>query len=484
MDTTTTPARPEGAEPDDLAPATRLPPVESRVAVGVGSGLIGAALTTLGLVLLFWAQMTGIIVALFLIPIILVASWPAFARQARRERDDKLAQLLLLALALKLLGSVARYWVAYHIYDGRIDAGEYHLTAAQLAMQFRAGEFDTHFVGPLTGTNFISFFTGMLYTITGPSIYAGFLLFSWLAFWGMYLIYRAFVLVVPDGSRRSYARLLFFLPSMLYWPSSIGKEAWMLFTLGLVAFGLARMLTTRAWRGLVIAATGLWLGTLVRPHVAGMAALGLVVAYLLARPPRRLGMLGPAVKLLASVVLLAGAFMLLGKTESYLRDKGIEPQDGVTSVLGETARRTGTGGSNFQVDVRGPSLSQFPIAVVTILFRPFPFEAHNAQAAVTALESFLLLCLTISRRRAVWQAVRHPRRRPYMAFILVYLALFVFAFSTIANFGILARERTQLLPFFLVLLVIPAGRRAGAARPVTAAVEDGRVDADRQLAGT
>lgn len=461
-------------------PQTRMPPFETRVTFGVGSGLIGGALTLLGLLLLFWARMGGVMVALFLIPILLPASWPAFARQARRERDDRLAQLLLLALALKLLGALVRYWVAYHIYDGRVDAGEYHLTGALLAMRFRAGDFHTDLVGPLSGTNFISFFTGLLYTITGPSIYAGFLLFSWLAFWGMFLMYRAFVIAVPDGNRRSYARLLFFLPSMLYWPSSIGKEAWMLFTLGLVAFGLARLLTTRPWRGLAIAATGLWLGTLVRPHVVGMAALGLVVAYLLARPPRRLGALGPVVKLFALVILVVGAVALLGTTKSYLRDKGIEPQDGVNSVLAESARRTGQGGSSFQVDSKGPSLDQFPLAIVTILFRPFLFEAHNAQAGVTALESTVLLCLTFTRRRAIWRAISHPRRRPYVAFVLIYSTLFVFAFSTIANFGILARERTQLLPFFLVLLAIPAGRRAPSSRPAPtpSPARDGRVDAE------
>jgi hypothetical protein len=482
VDATKTPARPRDVEFDDIPPA-RMPPVETRVAVGVGSGLIGAAFTTLGLLLLFWAQMAGVMVAIFLIPIMLVASWPAFARQARREHDDRLAQLLLLALALKLLGSVVRYWVALHIYNGNADAVYYHETGEDLAMRFRAGDFNTG-LASLSGTDFMTFFTGILYTITGPSIYAGFLLYSWLAFAGMFYMYRAFVIAVPDGNSRSYAMLLFFLPSMLYWPSSIGKEAWMLFTLGLVAFGVARLLTGRPWRGLLLAGIGVWLGTLVRPHVVGMAALGMVLAYVLARPPRRMGMLGPVVKLMALGVLVTLAVLLLGQTEDYLRNKGIEPQDGVSSVLQESARRTGTGGSNFQVDVRGPSPSQFPIAVVTILFRPFLFEAHNAQAAVTALESFVLLCLTISRRRAVWQAIRHPRRRPYVAFVLVYMALFVFAFSTIANFGILARERTQLLPFFLVLLVIPSGRRAAPTRPITTAVEDGRVNANRQLAGT
>jgi len=458
--------------------AARTPaPLETRVAVGLGGTLVGVTLTVLVLLLLVSLRMSGLPVALFLTPVLLAASWPAFARQARRERDQRLAQLLMAALCLKLLGSLVRYWVAVYVYGGFADALMYHDYGTGLAMRFRAGDFHTG-LDSLSSTDFIRFFTGLVYTVTGSSVYAGFLLYSWLGFWGMFYLYRAFVIAVPDGNRRSYARLLFFLPSMLYWPSSIGKEAWMLFCLGLAAFGTARLLTGRPWRGLALAGTALWLGALVRPHVTGMAALALVVAYLVARPPRRLGALGPVVKLFALVALLAVAGLLLGKASSYLLEKGIDPQDGVSNVLGESARRTGQGGSSFNAPTAVGSPAKLPLAVVTILFRPFPFEAHNAQVAVTALESTLLLCLTVARRRGVWQALRHPRRRPYMAFVAVYSLLFVFAFSSIANFGILARERTQLLPFFLVLLAVPAARRA----PSHAQPNDRRVDAGRQLA--
>jgi hypothetical protein len=254
----------------------------------------------------------------------------------------------------------------------------------------------------------------------------------------------------------------------------------MLFTLGLAAFGTARVLTGRPWRGIALAGLAMWLAAIVRAHVAGMVVLGLVVAYLFARPPRRLGALGPAVKLFALAALVVVAVGLLGRTQSYLVEKGIDPQDGVTSVLAETQRRTNQGGSNFQAPSTGVSLAKLPFAAVTILFRPFPFEVHNAQAAITALESSLLLCLTLARRRAIWHAVRHLRRWPYVAFILVYSGLFVVAFSSIANFGILARERTQLLPFFLVLLAVPASRPRPAATP--AASPERRADADRQLA--
>jgi hypothetical protein len=388
-------------------------------------------------------------------------------------------QLLLLALVLKFVGSLVRYWVAVHVYEGNADAFEYHRVGVDLAMGFRAGNFDTG-LASLSGTDFISFFTGIVYTITGPSIFAGFLLYAWLAFGGMFYLYRAFTIAVPDGRRRSYARLLFFMPSMLYWPSSIGKEAWMLLTIGVASFGVARLLSGRPWRGLAVAGTALWLAALVRAHVSGMLVLGLMVAYLLARPPRRLGALGPVVKLFALVALVVVSAALLSRTQSYLLEKGIDPQDGVTSVLAETTRRTNQGGSNFEAQSTGVSLAKLPYAAVTILFRPFPFEAHNAQAAVTALESLLLLCLTIARRRAIWQAVRHLRRRPYVAFVLVFSLLFVVAFSSIANFGILARERTQLLPFFLVLLALPSARPRPAA---PAQSQDRRVDAERQLVG-
>ena len=460
--------------------AQRMLSSETRVAVGVGSVLLGGAVTVLGLLVLVSTRMSGLWVILFLVPILLAASWPAFLRQARRERDARLAQLLMLALVLKLSGSLVRYWVAIHVYEGVADAIQYHQVGADLARRFAAGNFDTG-LSSLSSTDFIRFFTGVIYTVTGPSIYAGFLLYSWLAFWGMFLLYQAFTIAVPDGNRRSYARLLFFLPSMLYWPSSIGKEAWMLFALGLVAKGTARLLTGRTWGGLVLAGTGLWLATLVRPHVGGMAALGLLVAYLLARPPSRLGVLGAVMKLFGLAVLLGVAVVLLGQIQRYLLDKGIDPAEGVNSVLAESARRTSGGGSGFQAPSTSTSLLGLPYATVTILFRPFPFEAHNAQAAVTALESALLLCLTVARSPTIWRAVRHLRRRPYVAFVVVYTAGFVVAFASIANFGILARERVQLLPFFFVLLAVQDRRRHGpAASP--AADQQRRVDASRQLA--
>jgi hypothetical protein len=46
-------------------------------------------------------------------------------------------------------------------------------------------------------------------------------------------------------------------------------------------------------------------------------------------------------------------------------------------------------------------------------------------------------------------------RVPYVAYCLAFVVMFVFAFSSIGNFGIMTRQRTQVFPFLLVFLAIP-----------------------------
>jgi hypothetical protein len=173
-------------------------------------------------------------------------------------------------------------------------------------------------------------------------------------------------------------------------------------------------------------------------------------------------------KMVAAAALILLSAVLLSQTTSFLKDQGLDPEDGVTSVLAQNTERTAKGGSSFAVPSAGISPVSLPAATVTIVFRPFLFEAHNAQALITALESMVLLVLTLSRGRLIGRAIRSFRRLPYVTFVVVYGVLFIMAFSSIANFGILARERTQLLPLFLVLLAVPGvrnGRRRATPAP-------------------
>jgi len=45
------------------------------------------------------------------------------------------------------------------------------------------------------------------------------------------------------------------------------------------------------------------------------------------------------------------------------------------------------------------------------------------------------------------------RRMPYITFVLAFTLGFVIAFSSFNNFGLLARQRSQVYPYFVALLV-------------------------------
>jgi hypothetical protein len=133
-----------------------------------------------------------------------------------------------------------------------------------------------------------------------------------------------------------------------------------------------------------------------------------------------------------------------------------------TSVIDYTQARTESGGATFAATpVRSPL--DLPRAAVTVLLRPFPWEAGNLQMLVTSAETTMVACcapLLVLRWRAYWRVLRG---NPFLTFTLVYVIGFVAAFASIANFGILARERSMVWGLVLVGLAIPRRSPATAA---------------------
>ena len=127
--------------------------------------------------------------------------------------------------------------------------------------------------------------------------------FSWVAFLGLILFSRAIRIALPTADHRRYDLLLFFLPTLVFWPSSIGKEAWMVAMLGLASYGAARLFTHRV-SGLVPFGLGIVGASVVRPHMALMILAALGPAWLVRPSGRnRLG-LSPFVRAIGFAVLI------------------------------------------------------------------------------------------------------------------------------------------------------------------------------------
>jgi hypothetical protein len=392
--------------------------------------------------------------ALVVAPVLITISLPILFRFAKSEADHRIGAILILALILKLAFSIPRYYMVTVLYESgdslRYDAAATAMRPYLINLDFSVASLGD--AGSGSGTRFIEVVTGIVYAIIGPTFIGGFLVFSWLSFWGLFFFYRAFRAGVPDGNARRYALLLFLLPSMLFWPSSIGKEAWMTLALGITAYGCALLLTRQRGASIYLA-IGITGVMVVRPHMALLVIAGLALGYVLrAANAQRAVALGRTRTLLGLGVIGLGTLLVIRRVSEFF---GIDDfnLDAATETLEYAEGQTGQGGSAFVGG--GPSLSNLPMNIVTVLFRPFAFEVNSLPTLLAALEGTILMVLFILSLPRLRSVLGRLRKQPYITYCVTYVILFCFMFSAFQNFGILARQRVLVFPLMLVLFALP-----------------------------
>ncbi len=406
------------------------------------------------------ATWIGLIIGLAL----LVFAVPAVARWvARLDQDPTMFRIVMASGALKLAAAPLWIYVIDHYYGGVADAYTYNQVGTQVAAQIRNGNFSFH-VGTLVGDGATSIITGIIYTPIASNTLGGFFIFAFLAFVSLALFYRAFRVALPDGDNRRYAKLVFFFPSLIFWTSAIGKDALISLGLGLGALGAARILA-RTRGGFLLLGLGLALTALIRPHVALMLFIALAVAYLVSKSTKP-SPLNPLAKVLGAAVLVVGGVVLAKVTAHFL---GIQSLDAtsIEHVLNQNALNTGAAAQG-QIGQFGSSTAasvslspaSIPKDFYYVVIRPLPFQAHGVTQLASSLENVFLVALLITSWRRLVSAFMSMRRRPYLLLAALYSLVWIVLFASIGNLGILARERTSLLPFLLVLLSWPAATRA------------------------
>jgi len=427
-----------------------------------GIVLVAAAVFSLGAVLdnLSLDAIFGILTVCAL----LLITVPLMTWMARKEGDRRMAKVLLWALLAKFVGTAIRYFVITVVYGDNGDAGNYSGAGTELARMYLKGQFTLHppsLVGRGVETERIGVVVGILFVFTGSSRYAASFIFGWFCFLGQLLMWRAMHRAVPEADHRRYALLVLFMPSMLFWPSSIGKEALMVCFVGVACYGAAQILGEKVSAvGVLIFIAGAGGLFFIRPHMALIAIVSLVLASLvssLAGFDREKASKAFFVRMAAIVLLLFAASLATTQLSKVLGN-GNEGEAGITSALERTKGQTSTGGSEF----KPPAVStpaDLPAAIVTVLFRPFPWEAKNLNGLIAASEGTLLAVLMITGRRRLLNWARYCLKRPYLVYTATYAIVFIVAFSYIGNFGILARQRTQMLPLAFTLLGMPIAVR-------------------------
>ncbi len=367
---------------------------------------------------------------------------PILKRLAGGRRDYQ--QILYAGLAFKLTMTVARFYLASGGYYKNSDAYGYDFYGRQVASDYlKHGHMPPW--KSFTGTAFLRLVTGFVYTIMPASELAAFFVFAAFSFAGALLFWRAVQRFAPPPSDRTYLLLLMFVPSFVYWPAALGKEGFIILCLGLTTYGFSSVLTSDVVRGITYIAGGVAGMTMVRPHVGVAVMIGLTLATLLARQQgRRTGLIA------MGILLIVGSGFVISRANSFF-NSDITSAGNVTTQLQAAGKRTTQGGSEFSPTPVSPQ--NFPFAVVTVLIRPFPWESSSLPEFATALESMVIAWLIIKGLKNIRGRVR--RDNPLALYGLVCTLVFVVLFWNFGNFGILARQRTQIAPFMFMLLAMP-----------------------------
>ncbi len=384
-----------------------------------------------------------IMLSLVLIPLYKIGIKPADAAFP--------VSIFILAFLLKMAGGAARYWFLMDVYRGVGDAVRYHFEGMTVARHLSGLEFSFYIHAP-QGTKGLIYLTGIFYALLPDSLPGIFFLFSAIAFTGSVVFYRSYRLAYPEGSPVLYRYIIFFLPSVVYWPSSLGKDAWIFFSSSLVIYGLIVLFRKSSPKGMVWTALGLVLTAAIRPHVAGFLIISAGLAYLINTRPVKTKEL--IYRFAAILFILFAGYFVLSKSTEFLIGRGLEETsfEGVAEFYQLRRLQSFGGGSKIMIpdlfSVYGPIY-----ALVTVMLRPFPFEAHNVQALVSSLETTFWLGIFIKQRKVFISRITSVHRDPLIAFNVVYVLIMIFALSSAGNLGIIARQRVQFLPMLWMLFI-------------------------------
>ncbi len=382
------------------------------------------------------------IVAVAVTGLLLLASYAIAKRVARSEGDPRYFKLLMWGAVLHMAFAPLSITIVAKYFGGLTDYSQYVGQGVILAHNFDAFHFTlagTKLTSPV-GSGGVSIATGLVFAVLGVNKLVAFLIFGWWAFLGSVCFFKAFALTFPEGGHRRYAFLIFFLPSILFWTAGVSKESMMYVSLGVTAYGAARLLAHRPG-GVILIALGSALGLYVRPQEL-LLLLGAIAAASLfrRRSQRSLSGLRSIGIILVQVALVLAAFALTKQVR------------GPVFSLNQVANLNS--GAASSVPYSSSPLA-YPRDVYEMLFNPLGFNAHTTSQYIASIENLVILGLLVTS----WRRLRHLGRvmvlRPYVMASVLYTAAALYAFAALANLGLMDRERVLILPFLLVLVAIP-----------------------------
>lgn len=286
------------------------------------------------------------------------------------------------------------------------------------------------------GTKFIQFIAWPFARFFDLSYYSCMLIFAFFGYLSILLFYitaKENITLPPVWQKYTAIELVFLLPNLHFWSSSLGKGAVILFGLGLFTFGLSRF--NRRWIPILI---GGILVFMVRPHILFTAVLSIMLGILITSSGIK--------NYMRWLIFIGLAIVFYYVSDQVFKFTEVETLDITTSTsLGHRAAELSKSTSG--VDIQNYNLF---MKMFTFWFRPLFFDGINVLGLIVSFENALYLYMFfIVIRNAIFNFGR------WNGWFRICLFIFLFGSFALAqvtgNLGIAMRQKAQLMPFFFIV---------------------------------
>ena len=269
-----------------------------------------------------------------------------------------------------------------------------------------------------------------------------------LSFVGSVFFYLAFKATFPEANRGRYALMVFLFPSVLFWTADVSKESAMFFGMGLVAYGMALILTGRPL-GYVWGVLGGAIALVIRPNELVILVVAFAVAMVVRGIFRQGRSFGSPFRVVGAIVVIGAFVVLVGIAAGHFVSKvGGTGVSGTLSKVSSNNSGVGAGFGSSNVPYSSNPL-YYPRDVFAVLFDPLPIQAHSLTQLAAAAENVLILLVILFSLRQIRCVFRACLQRPYVLVCVLYSLVFLYGFAALANLGLIDR-RACLAPPLLV----------------------------------
>lgn len=403
-----------------------------------------------------------------------------------RVTDINTRRYFIPALTVKIIGALAVGFIYQFYYDGGGDTFAYHtrsssviweailtepIVGLKLFLNYDITEGVYNYASRIWYYNDPSSFRiiqiAVLFDLLTTNSYSGtavlFAVYSFSGIWALYLsFYRRYMDI-----HFWLAMSILFVPTVFFWGSGILKDTVTLGSVGWMCFAVQRLFIERRFRisaVLILIAAG-WLIFTIKLYIL-LAILPSFIIWIFFHymSKVRLVVLRILIMPLLTLIILLFSYLVV---ESISSDNDRYSLDHLASTAAMTAydirfgwgARNGQGSGYFLGELDGTflgSLKYAPSAINVSLFRPYLWEVRNPLMLLSALESTILLALTLlTIFRAGLLRLLSKLFQADIFFTLSFSLIFAFAVGlSTFNFGTLSRYKIPLVPFFATGLVL------------------------------